>query len=202
MFPKTLEDSFATVFGSQDNEIAQSILKAYEIDVSATQNTPESTKAILNFGGDITFFLPAVCWANAWPRLSGGDSFLYHFNCPNPWDGPWKGHATHDHDLMLLLQNYKEFLFAGQRKCAEKFAEDIIKFVHGSIPWAPIEPTKPRGAMVYYASATGESDESKICSHTTIDQAKRREFLVNLDKEEYLDKLLETWALFMRGPVR
>lgn len=170
--------------------------------MSATRNTPESTKAVLNFGGDITFFLPAVCWAGAWPQLSRGDSFLYHFNCPNPWDGLWKGRATHDHDLMLLLQNYNEFLSAGQRKCAERFAEDIIKYVNGGIPWAPIEPTKPPEAMAYYASATGESDESQICSHTTIDQAQRRDFLVKLGREEHLDKLLETWSLFMRGPVR
>lgn len=202
MFTQTLKDSFATVFGSQDNGIATSILKAYEIDVSATENTPESTKAILNFRGDITFFLPAVCWAGAWPRLSGGDSFLYHFDCPNPWDGLWKGRATHDHDLMLLLQNYKEFLCPGQRKCGENFAEDIIKFVNGKDPWAPIEPTKPREAMAYYASATGECDESKLCSHTTINQAQRQDFLVKLVKEEYLEKLLEAWSLFMRGPVR
>lgn len=67
---------------------AAKILSAYGI----TPNTPDTPalRAILRFATDIGFLAPTISLANGW----SGAAYVYHFNEPNPWDGPWKAKRT------------------------------------------------------------------------------------------------------------
>lgn len=133
--------------------------------------------------------------ARAW-SLAGLDAFLYRFNCPNPWDGVWKGHATHILDLAFLLLNYNEYLSKGQRQAAERFAKDVITFVHGREPWAAYRSETQEGSMVYNAPADGAMDRSEFveCDGP---QTGRRDAMHRFDAPEILDRLMDGWQMFM-----
>lgn len=202
IFPKSLERCLSTVFDPIDATITPAIVSAYGIDTSATSNTEKSTQSVLEFGNDITFALPASSFARVWSAspIPGTNAYLYHFNCPNPWDGPWKGHATHAQDLMFVLQNYKNQLSLGQRQCADRFARDIITFVNGASLWPAFQNGAEPGSMVYYAPAEGDADESRFIANGASEWTGRRDILQKLVKEAQFDKLLDSWQMFMRGP--
>ncbi|KAK5320495.1 hypothetical protein LTR93_006707 [Exophiala xenobiotica] len=86
---------------------------------------------ILRFGTDIVFYAPTFTMAKA----MSGRALLYHFNEPNPWDGPFKGESSHILDVAFLLQNFVEHLGAEQQKPSKKFGSDFIDFVNGEKPF-------------------------------------------------------------------
>ncbi|KAL4865049.1 hypothetical protein BDV12DRAFT_200513 [Aspergillus spectabilis] len=65
-----------------------------------------------------------------------GQAFIYQFNEPNTWDGPWKGHANHILDVAYLFQNFNEHLSEAQRAAAVQSAKNVIAFCNGNPPWA------------------------------------------------------------------
>ena len=112
---------------------------------------------ILEFITDVQFYAPTIVMAQAWPQ----SSFVYHFNEPNPWDGPLKGKASHILDVAFLFQNYNQELSAEQQKTAKRFAEDMIKFFSGEAPFPP-RATRMTGAQVY--GPPGKSDAVFVSS--------------------------------------
>ncbi|KAK5239916.1 hypothetical protein LTR40_014164, partial [Exophiala xenobiotica] len=68
-------------------------------------------------------------------KAMSGRALLYHFNEPNPWDGPFKGESSHILDVAFLLQNFVEHLGAEQQKPSKKFGSDFIDFVNGEKPF-------------------------------------------------------------------
>lgn len=132
--------------------------------------------------------------------VPGTEAFLHRFNCPNPWDGPWKGHATHILNIAFALQYYAEYLSPGQRASAERFAKDIITFVQGKDPWLAYRNGINRNTMVYYAPMHGGQDMSQVVENKEPRKTGRKDNLEKLVKPELLDKLTDAWQMSMAGP--
>lgn len=141
------------------------------------------------------FAVAAQAFARAW-CLTGNEAFLYRFNSPNPWNGAWKGYATHILDIAFVLLNYNEYLSQGQRQNAERFAKDIITFVHGDEPWTAYRNGIQGGSMVYDAPAEGDLDTSEYVGWETPQTTRRRDIMQSIEPG-LLDRLMEGWQLFM-----
>jgi hypothetical protein len=202
IFSKTLEQCLARNLDPLDTTLTPAIVSTYGLDTSTSSNTEKTIEPVLNFGNDITFAAPVVAFAQAWSASSVPDTkaFMYHFNSPNPWEGPWKGYSSHVLDIAFALQNYREFLSPGQRLCAEKFARDILRFVNGIDPWDAWEKSAKPGSMVYFAPAKGDEDGSKFVLDEDTEHTGRRTILQRLAKGEVLDKIMDAWQMFMAGP--
>lgn len=203
ILPKTLAQCLSTVFDPVDTNIAPAITSAYGLDIGARSNSSAMTKKCLDFAADVSFALPTRYLTRSWASSSVPDSraYLCHFNSPNPWEGPWKGHATHALDIIFVLQNYREHLSAGQRRCAERFAGDLIAFVNGAEPWSAYGADGKPGAMVYYAPMEGDKDESEFVSTGLPEKTGRTNILVDLVGEERLDMLVQACQMFLIGPL-
>ncbi|KAE8383735.1 Alpha/Beta hydrolase protein [Aspergillus bertholletiae] len=195
----TLINCLSTVLKDVDPNLTPRIANAYGLDSAAASNPDESKRRVLKFGNDICFAAPAQFFARAWSTSSipGTAAFLYRFNCPNPWDGPWKSHATHVLDIAFALLNYTEYLSAGQRSAAERLAKDIITFVHGESPWEEYRYRTADGSMVYDAAAEGCDDLTKFVKKETPEEAGRRNFLQTIVPTELFDRLMDAWHMFM-----
>jgi carboxylesterase type B len=172
---------------------AKTLLQAYGI----TPNLPDqiALHSILAFGTDIEFFAPAISLAKGWR----GNAYVYHFNEPNPWDGEWKGEATHILDVAFLFQNYNEFLPPSQKDMAVKFASDFIQFVNGEAPWAVFE-TDNQGAMVYGPSLERISAVwSSYVEGKPKQQSGRTSTIFKLGEGIPLDELSAAWGDFLAG---
>ncbi|KAH6974610.1 Alpha/Beta hydrolase protein [Ilyonectria sp. MPI-CAGE-AT-0026] len=201
ILPRTMERCLSKVFDSINPKIAQDLVSAYGLDVSAESNTPENLEPVLRFGNDVMFALPAREFARAWSasNVPHTEAFLCHFNAPNPWDGSWKGHATHIQDIAFVLQNYRHTLYAGQRRCGERYAKDVIAFVNGAKPWPPYQSHVEPGCMVYDAPSEGDKDESHFVPDEAPGLTGRRDFLQKIVGDELFDKLVDVWQMFMSG---
>jgi hypothetical protein len=201
ILPKTLASCLSANLDMVDPNITQQILTIYGIDAHATSNSDKSTKKVLDFCNDITFALPVDAFARVWSGrvVPRSDAFVYHFNCPNPWEGKWKDHATHVLDITFVLQNYNDHLSPGQRQCAVRFAEDIITFVQGGSPWPAYQCSGMAGTMIYDAPTDGGDDESRFVGNEHSHLLKRRRALQDLVNTDLLDKLFLSWEMFMQG---
>lgn len=201
ILPRTMERCLSKVFDSINPKIAQDLVSAYGLDVLAESNTPENLEPILRFGNDVMFALPAREFARAWSasNVPHTEAFLCHFNAPNPWDGSWKGHATHIQDIAFVLQNYRDKLSTGQRRCGERYAKDVIAFVNGAKPWPPYQNHVEPGCMVYDAPSEGDEDESHFVPDEAPGLTGRRDFLQKILGDELFDKLVDVWQMFMSG---
>lgn len=140
---------------------------------------------------DIAFLAPALTYARSWSSRA----YLYFFNEPNPWAGPWKGKATHILDVAFLFQNYNDFLEPGQRKAAEKFAEDVVLFMNGTEPWKPYGAES--GARVYGQS---EGDEMEVGYMDVEDEKSgRRSTIFEVARIVGLDAISGAFDSFLAG---
>lgn len=200
ILPKSLGDNLKASLDPVDPSLAPAIISGYGLDVNATTNTPESLEAVLRVATDICFALGARAFASTWSEGgSDTESFLYRFNLPNPWDGPWKGHATHILDIAVVLQNYRERLAPGQQQASDRFTKHVISFVNGGSPWPAYQHGSAEGAMVYFAAEQGDNDESRFVAHETPETVDRRDIILRLT-QPVLDKVMEAWEGFMKGP--
>ncbi|KAH7116555.1 Alpha/Beta hydrolase protein [Dactylonectria estremocensis] len=201
ILPRTMERCMSAVFDSISPNIAQDLGSRYGLDIFAEANTPETLEPVLRFGNDVMFSLPAREFARAWSESNVPDTeaFLCHFNAPNPWDGPWKGHATHIQDIAFVLQNYRDTLSVGQRRCGERYANDLIAFVNGAKPWPAYQSDVEPGSMVYDAPSDGDEDESRFVLEEAPALTGRRDLLQKVVGEELFDKLVDVWQMFMLG---
>jgi len=201
VFPKTLAQYLHIVVDPIEVGIAPAIISGYDLAVSAMVNIPQSTLPVLKLGNDICFAQAASTLAETWAVavVPGSKAFMYHFNCLNPWDGPWKGETTHGLDIVFALQNYREHLSLGQRRSTERFARDIINFVNGNEPWQGYDVENPT-SMVYFAEADGQEDKSQVVDDRALDKTGRRSLLEEFASKGVLDKVMDAWQMFMRGP--
>ena len=127
---------------------------------------------------------------------------MYHFNCPNPWEGQWKGTSCHCQDVGFLTLNFKEFLSLGQRAAAKRFGHDVCVFVHGEAPWPAFGKPGPgleAPAMVYDAGLDSLEDDCRVVSDADMRKKGRRPYLVHLVKREHYETLLQAWNMFVAG---
>lgn len=194
-----LRRSLEAVFPDDAAKVT-AVLEGYSIDESKDDRLP-----ILNFINDIVFALGAKSTAQAWARAASRldtKAYLTHFNMPNPWDGPWQGHASHAFDTATLLGNYNEFFGDGQKACSEKMAADLIAFASGKEPFPPYSGESGGTAMVYYAGVSSKEDVSNAAIDSDESGTGRRSILdqVAAGNPEVLDKLLGAFSLLLQGP--
>ncbi|KAK5045738.1 hypothetical protein LTR84_008830 [Exophiala bonariae] len=198
--PQALIASLKESLDSTDARFVPAILSRYGLGQSASPNSTETTRrAILDLGNDIHFALPALALAKIWSKTTvpSAKAFLYHFNCPNPWDGPWKGEANHILDIAFALQNYNEQLSVGQRQCAGRFGKDFIRFVNGEDVWGEYRAGERPTSMIYSAQIDGEKDDSHLVHDESSASTGRRTFIQELGAEHIHDKVLHSWQVFM-----
>lgn len=137
----SFRNSFLSSLNGNQN-LVQTICTAYNITDQISDD--EALSNILKFVTDLRFYASALTISRGWP----GSAYVYHFNEPNPWDGPWKGESTHILDVAFLFQNFDQHLEPRQRESARKFATDFITFVAGEEPYGAYDPHEG-GAQVY-----------------------------------------------------
>lgn len=140
-FNKVMASHLPSTSTNGDNPL-QALLEAYRI--STERSDDEALTNILQLMNDALFCAPVYTIAQAFPR----ESFIYHFNEPNPWDGPSGGEAGHILDIAFLFQNFNEYLDSNQEESAKAFGRDIITFVNGEEPF-PAHDAQAGGAKVY-----------------------------------------------------
>jgi carboxylesterase type B len=182
---KTFCDSIQKTLGDQDKKV----LEAYDINPNLSDK--DGLYSILKFSTDVSFFAPAIAFAQGWP----GKAYVYHFNEPNPWDGDWKGEASHVLDVAYLFQNFNEFLNEAQRQVAVSFAGDFIRFMNGKSPWATFGTKK--GAQVYGPSGKGFTSE--YVEGVATEKSARRNTVYELAEDMSLDGLAGAWSAFFTG---
>lgn len=197
-----LKKHLEAAFSGADTDVAKAaaVVEGYGIDRAGHYRLP-----VIQFINDISFAEAARATARAWalagPRL-GTKAYLTHFNLPNPWDGTWKGHATHALDVVTLLGNYNEFLGEGQRACAEKMALDLLALAHGAEPFPPYSGTQDGESTVYYAGVDSKEDGSYVAVESDESKTGRRNVLANVAAGDprVLDKLLGVFGQLLQGP--
>lgn len=166
--------------------LAERLLSTYDI-----RNGTEDEEAlfrILQVANDINFYVPARLLSST--LSSKMKIYQYRFNEPNPWDGPWKGHATHILDIAFLLQNFNEFLDDETRSVAVQFAKDVLAFVYGDVPWkAGADTAKVLGPQ-------GNIDVVEDLPENT----GRRSTMIAFGNEFGYDILNDAVTTFMKGP--
>jgi carboxylesterase type B len=211
--PSTLAKHLSRSLDPVDATLATKLLLAYGLNIKSSANSRQTLQPILEFGNDLTFALPVTQFARAWSdidRYNNGSksnseerkTFVYHFNSPNPWSGPWKELVTHGLDLVFALGNYAEYLPNAQKECGAAMAKEIISFVSGKDPWPAYEGKRGKdGAMVYSALPDDERDWSAYVPDGQSEGMGRRTVLQTLIQDStVLDKVMDAWLLFMKGP--
>ncbi|OIW26278.1 alpha/beta-hydrolase [Coniochaeta ligniaria NRRL 30616] len=192
--PQALKRCISTALSGHADIIPQ-LISLYGLD--SASSAKEKTIAVANFSTDVGFAQAAEASAQAW-HSSTGTALLSHFTCPNPWDGGWKGYATHGLDAAFVLQNFNQFLSAGQKACAERMGRDMVDFVAGrdKLPWVGAEGGRE---IVYHADAG--SDESKIVSSEEAAKSARRQELEKIvgGRAEVLDRLMDALGMLLSG---
>jgi carboxylesterase type B len=187
----SFRESFARSLGSLEK--ATQVLSAYLIteDISDDQ----AFTAILRFANDIAFFVPVLNYGHCW----SGNAFIYQFNEPNTWKGPWKGHANHILDVAYLFQNYNEHLPEAQRGVAVQFAKDVIAFANGHAPWAAFKwETGSLSSRVYGGRDPGTSG-GVVTVPGPEPRTERADTILSLMDGIPADDLARAWGAFMAG---
>jgi hypothetical protein len=167
------------------------VLRAYEIDRCKTD--VEALERILDFANDINFFVPVLDYGH----MFSGNAYIYFFNEPNTWDGPWEGRATHDLDVVYLFQNYNEFLSETQKEIAVTCAKDLITFVNGKSPWPAFRWEVGDLYSRIYGSSDPELKQKIETLKTPTPRNERRYTMVTLSADISHDELHKVWTLFM-----
>jgi carboxylesterase type B len=190
------KEGLAAVFSSSlerhlsSSAAAKAILKAYGIDDSTSDD--DAMKIAVDFATDIGYYIPAFTYSQSW----SGKAYRYHFNEPNPWDGPFKGYATHSFDIFYLFQNYNEKLSPEAREVAIALAKDFIGFANGKATWP--EYKRELGVVRTFGPSglsTSSVEKDNEWGH------RRRDTLVKLSQEGVvdLDELSVAWDKFLAG---
>ncbi|KAJ9288700.1 hypothetical protein DTO021C3_3729 [Paecilomyces variotii] len=167
---------------------AEEILQQY--GVKEDMSDDEAFVGVINFSNDISFFAPVLTFVKGWE----GNAYVYYFNEGNPWEGPWKGRASHIVDLAYFFQNYREFLTPAQQAVATALAEDLFKFCHGVAPWPAVKGGNLGSGFA--ARVYGPSDEKLATSVVTQPyggETMRRSILLDYADKIPLDLFVKVW---------
>lgn len=184
---KAFHNSITTSLG---DSLSSKLLQAYSISPDLPDD--EGFFRVLQFVTDVQFYSPTLTYAESLAEKM--KTYMYRFNEPNPWEGPWKGHAIHIQDLMWLFQNLNEFMDGPQQAQAKAFAEGVLDFANGKDAWRPWK-SEDRVAMVMGPEGKVElvRDEPSVNG--------RRAIIHELAKETGgMDVLSDALNAFMRAP--
>ncbi|PVI06942.1 carboxylesteras-like protein [Periconia macrospinosa] len=161
---------------------ATAILAAYNI----TPATPDDAAltSILSLANDLLYYIPAKRFACSFP----GKTYYYNFDVLNPWEGAFKGCATHLLDAAFLFGNYEEWLGEGERSVVVEMMRGFLGFANGEVLWGN------EGVKRFVVDGGREGD---------VDEAggSRRDILCRFEEDGVLDldELRGAWDLFMAG---
>lgn len=156
-------------------------------DIAPSTGDDDAFERVLQFGGDVSFYAPTIAFAQG--LENDMPVYVYRFNEPNDWPGPWQGRSTHIHDLTYLFQNFNEFLSGEQSQLAEEFATDVLRYVNSEAPWQSWTSTQ-KVAKVFATDGTGVTEDVP-------EQTKRRKLFVELADEVGFDALSGALNQFM-----
>ncbi|KAK5088282.1 hypothetical protein LTR05_002499 [Lithohypha guttulata] len=183
---KQLEQSLNVNVPEHEVEIDK-LVGAYGI--SAADNDEIAYLRVLEFINDVLFYVPTVTVSNVWP----GTVYVYHLNEPNPWEGPFKGQATHILDVALLFKNFDHTLDEGTRAVGEAFGDATICFINATSPWKASSAHEPI-AFIFGGEAKPGKLVEDIPAHTG-----RRETLIQYDSSIGFDTLRAAAVAFLSG---
>ncbi|KAK5174082.1 uncharacterized protein LTR77_001162 [Saxophila tyrrhenica] len=165
--------------------LSDRLLSAY--DLHPDLDDDEAFIKVLEVANDLNFYVPTLSLSQNLAKHM--KTYMYRFNEPNPWEGQWKGHASHILDLAFLLQNFNEYLGEEQKGTAVRFAKDVVAFLHRESPWEGSGKAKvlgPQGKMEVVEDVPG--------------QVGRRSIMLDLGKDVGLDVLDDAFNGFMHAP--
>ena len=193
-FPASIKSSF-----SSDPALAEQLLEAYHFTDSSVSEDAAFIN-FLEFSNDVSFFGATTAYARGWPHSSTDDPKVYtfFFNEPNPWDGLYKGRATHVLDVVFLFQNHNHNLSPAQLAAAEQMGLDWMRFVAGQVPWEAYTAEK-RAAKVFGPSG-GDNGKatSKVVDGEGLENGRGKAILEIGDKVGW-DRLNEIVGRFRLG---
>lgn len=137
--------------------------------------------AFLQFAHDVVQLAATRSIASRWP----GSAYVFHFNEPNPWEGRFKGVASHLLDAAFLFQNYEEFLDEKQASVGRMFGRHLIEFVNGGEPFAAF--SSGSGKVQVYGP--GEPRSRQVDAQDLL-AAGRRDHVFKLAEAVGLDRLM------------
>lgn len=137
--------------------------------------------SFLHFAHDVVQLAATRVIANRWP----GQAYVFHFNEPNPWEGRFKGVASHLLDTAFLFQNYEAFLDEEQVASGTTFGRHVIEFVNGEEPF----PAFSSGSGKVQVYGPGET-RSRQVDAKDLSAAGRRDHVFKLAEAVGLDKLV------------
>lgn len=175
----------ASIRGSLPEKVANKLLIGYDIDSSTEDD--QAFERVLQFGGDVSFYAGTLAFAQGLEKDM--PVYVYRFNEPNDWPGPWQGRSTHIHDLAFLFQNFSDFLSGAQNQLAEEFATDVLSFANNKEPWQSWMKSR-KVAKVIAKDGGGMKEDLP-------EQTGRRMFFVDLASEVGLDTLRGAFDRFM-----
>jgi hypothetical protein len=183
----------ASLRNNLPEDAAAAVLDAYGLSITADDDT--AMQHVIELATDIAYFMPALAYARSYP----GKTYYYHFNEPNPWDGPFKGYSTHMLDAAFLFQTFNENMSSEARMVAKGMAADFVKFANSVKPWAEYRKGSEDAEKV---RTYGPSDKKTLSM--TINSGRgngRRVVLLELSENGRvdLDQLSIAWDLFVAG---
>lgn len=183
-----IAQAFVTsVSASMPESAAASLLSSYGLSPSTPDD--EAFTKVLECGNDISFYAPTLAFARG--MQSSMPVYVYRFNEPNTWPGPWQGRSTHIHDLVFLLQNFNHLMSDGQSQLAASFADGVIDFVNSKAPWQQWTTEQPAAKVLEVGGETIARDVPE--------QTGRRSEILRLADEVGFDALSWAFTLFLVG---
>ena len=164
-------------------------LEYYKIKPDASD--AETLAAVINYITDISFFAPAVKLSQLWP----GKYHVGLFNEKNPWDGIYKGRASHLLDTAYLWGNYNPKYTRENWAVGRAMAEDVISFI-SERDNLPVFDEKKKLVTLYGPSDKGRSSEVTNLDNEITDRDLR--FFDLAKMVGGLDTLLDMMAAFLK----
>ena len=171
---------------------ADKILAMYDFPSAKTDD--EAFACVINYVNDVGYYLSTLAFGEGFsrPNTPGKGSSIFFFNHKNPWPGLFQGKASHVLDVAFLFQNYNHVLSDQQRKGAEDFAIDMMRFVSGEEVLGS-DHEKEQGSM-----ATVYDDEGVKIAHARHGTESGRNVDLNEIAEEVgSDKLMDVFDRLM-----
>jgi hypothetical protein len=201
----SLKNCLSEAFHSRDGGEAtiQAILSAYGLADLQDKDDLSKSISLVNFLSDVGFVQPARAYAEAWSAHPGNKAYLCHANSPNPWDGLYKGFATHALDAVFMMQTYNEYLSPAQKECAERMGKDMISFVNGVEPFPPMTGGGQEAQeMLYFAAEGAERDASQALTTAESLSLGRRKILQDIVAGDptVWDLMTDAMMTLMQGP--
>ncbi|KAI1843768.1 hypothetical protein JX265_001062 [Neoarthrinium moseri] len=151
-------------------------------------------KNFLYFVNDLCYFGATATFAEGWSN----NCYTFFMNERNPWDGRFKGEATHVIDVSLLFQNFNDQLPTAMQASAKAFATDLFTFMAGRAPW-PACTEKAQTARVYGPSSweTEVQNSTLHVVHSLVaPETGRRGAILDIGRRLGLDNLAAAFGSF------